>query len=150
MIFLRLIVDISCKECPIRAIASRMFFIIVFIFPLSCSKLLVTWSRAIFAFWIFFCRLSCENNSLFVSGADSFGQFSRKSRFFDFSFNWSRVNFVCHFNSTLLAMLSEIFGPFWQSTLSSKSICLSIFPVGDWWLGASRPSVSFDELFCQL
>ena len=138
LIFSHFMVEIFCKECPIWEIACRLFLIIVFVSPLSCSKLSVTWTRAIVAFWIFFCRfqsrvsaffwvlLSCENTSLFVSGTDSFGQFSGTSRFLDFSFNWSRVNFVCHLNSTLLARLSEIIGPVWESKSSSKSIWLSV------------------------
>ena len=122
-IFWRLIVDISCKECPKMEIAWRLFLIKDFVSLLSCSKLSVTWTRAIVAFWIFFCRfwsrksaffrevLSCEDT--FVSRTDSFGQFFGTSRFFDFSFNWSKVNLVFNLNSTLLAMLSEIFGPVW-------------------------------------
>ena len=47
LIFCRLIVDISCKECPIRKIASRLFLIRAFASPLSCSKLSMTWTRAI-------------------------------------------------------------------------------------------------------
>ena len=144
LMFWHLAVDISCKECPIREITSRLFLIIAFVSPLSCSKLSVTWTGAIVAFWIFFCRfqshkaaffwvlLNCENTSLFVSGTDSFGKFSGTSRFFDFSFNWSRVNLVSHLNSTVLARLSENFGPIWQSTSSSKSIWLTISLVGDW------------------
>ena len=73
--FWHLIVDISCKQCPIREVASRLFLIIAFVSPLSCSKLSVTWTRTTAAFWIFSCRflkcklafwwvlLSCENNS---------------------------------------------------------------------------------------
>ena len=145
-------------------IALRLFLIIGFVSPLSCSKLSVTWTRAIVAFWIFFCRfrsrksaifwvlLSCENNSLFASGTDSFGQFSGTSGFSDFSINWSRVNLVCHLNSLLSGRLSGIFGPVWLSTSSSKSIWLSISPVSDWslveLLGASCPSISFEGLFC--
>ena len=80
LIFWPLIVDISCKECHKREIASRLFLIIAFVSPLSCSKLSVTWTRAIVSFRIFFCRswshksaffwvlLSCENISLFLSG----------------------------------------------------------------------------------
>ena len=54
LIFCRLIVDISCKECPIRKIASRLFLIRAFVSPLSCSKLSVTWTRAIATIWIVF------------------------------------------------------------------------------------------------
>ena len=120
-------VDIFCKECPIREIGSRLFSIISFVSTLSCNKLPVTWTSAIVAFSIFFCRflshksaffwvlLSCENTSLFVSGTDSLGQFSGMSKFFDFSFNLSRLNFVCHFDSTLLARVCEIFGSVWKS-----------------------------------
>ena len=161
LIFWRLIVDISCKECPKRETASRLFLIIAFVSPLSCNKLSVTWNRALVGFLIFFCRfqsrksaffwvsLSCENTSLFVSGTDSFGQFSGTSKFFAFSFNWYRVNLICGINSTLLARLSETFEPIWQ--LHLLPIWLSISPVGDWspveWLGASSPSVSFEGLF---
>ena len=162
--FWHLIVDISCKQCPIMKIASRLSLIIAFVSPLSCTKLSVTWTRAIVAFWIFFCRfcsrksaifwvlLSCENNYLFASRTDSFGQFSGTSGFSDFSIKLSRVNLVCHLNSPLSGRLSEIFGPVWLSTSSSKSIWLSISLVSDWslveWLGASCPSISFEGLFC--
>ena len=50
LIFWRLIVDISCQECLIREIASRLFLIIVFVSPLSCSKLSVTWTKVIVVF----------------------------------------------------------------------------------------------------
>ena len=98
----------------------KIIFNIAFVSPLSCSKLPVTWTRAMVAFLIFFCRflsrksaffcelLSCKN-TLFLSGTDNFGQFSGARRSFDASFNWSRVNFVCHFNSVFIARLPEIF-----------------------------------------
>ena len=56
LIFWRLILDISYKERPIREIAWRLFLIIAFILLLYCSKLLVTCTRAVVCFWIFFCR----------------------------------------------------------------------------------------------
>ena len=38
------------------------------------------------------------------------------------------LTLFCHFKLVLLGRHSEIFGPFWQSTSSSKSIWLSISP----------------------
>ena len=90
---------------------------------------------------------SSENTSLFVMRME---KFSETTASFDFSFNWSRVKFVCHFNSILLARLSESFEPVWQSASSSISISLNISPVDDWYLVdklvASSTSVSFEEL----
>ena len=75
--------------------------------------------------------LSSENTSLFVMRTE---KFSETTASFDFPLNWSRVKFVCHFNSILLARFSESFEPVWQSASSSISISLNISAADDWFL----------------
>ena len=91
--------------------------------------------------------LSSENTSLFVMRIE---KFSETTVSFDFSFNWSRVKFVWHFHSILLARVSESFEPVWHSASSSISISLNISAVDYWFLVdklvASSTSVSFEEL----
>ena len=100
----------------------------------------VTLTSAALAFWTFFCMfMSLRSDflckllgwfqiSMFFSGTLGTMWFSGVRRFWDFSLNFSQVNFVFHFPSTHCGKKSGIFGPC-SSSLLSSSMELRISPV---------------------